>query len=92
MSPAVARALAQACELQLLLQDIEENDSSPPIENAIDGMDNVIGELDRLLPDAARGQRSHGLRLLVTEPAQFEQHRLAQAMRRLSTTPWRKRS
>jgi hypothetical protein len=92
MSPAVARALAQAYELQLLLQDIEENDSCPPIENAIDYMDDVIGELDGLMPAAGRGEHSHGLRLLVTEPAQFDQHRMAQAMRRLATTPWRKRS
>jgi hypothetical protein len=92
MSPAVARALAQAYELQLLLQKIEEDDSSPPIENAIDCMADVIRDLDSLMPDVARGERAHGLRLLVTEPAQFEHRQMAQAMRHLATMPWRKRS
>ncbi len=92
MSPALARALAQAYELQQLLQEIEEEHATVPIENAIDRMDEVISELDGLMPDEASGQRTHGLRLLVTDPREFEQHRTAQAMRRLATMPWRKRS
>lgn len=30
------------------------------------------------------------LRLIVTDPAEYEKHRGAQAMRRLATKPWRR--
>jgi hypothetical protein len=90
MSPAIARALAQAYELQRLLREVEEDDSNPPVENAIDSVDEVIRELEGLLPEVSDAKTAHEVRLLVTEPGQFVQLRVGQAMRKLATKPWRR--
>jgi len=83
-----ARALAMAYELENLLHSLVERYDNPRIDAALDLLDGVLDELDSLGPD--HGQQSvHSLRLLVTDPREYEKHRGAQAMQQLATKSWR---
>jgi hypothetical protein len=90
MSADEARALAMAYELEQLLSTLVEGRDHPRIDAALDLMDGVIDELDEIgLPDHGK-QTPHTLRLLVTEPRAYEQHRTASALRHLASAPWRR--
>ena len=55
----------------------------------MDLVDGVIEELESLGPDHGK-QSTHSLRLLVTEPEAYQEHRGAVAMQSLARTPWRR--
>jgi hypothetical protein len=84
-----ARALAMAYELSNLLHALAERQDNPRVEAALDLLDGILDELDTLAPDHGK-QSPHSLRLLVTEPRQYDNHRTTQAMRHMATTPWRR--
>jgi hypothetical protein len=100
MSPDHARALAMAYELQALMHGMVECKDNPRIDAALDLLDGVLDELDTVLPDHGK-QTPHTLRLLVTAPREYEQHRAGEAreldqrrtghaLRLMATTPWRR--
>ena len=89
MSVDEARALAMACELQALLYTLVERRDNLRIDAAMDLMDGVMEELEALGPDHGK-QSVHSLRLLVTEPEAYQEHRSAVAMRSLVRAPWRR--
>ena len=85
MTAAEARALAMAYELQQLLGELDA-ERNPRIEFARDLMEEVLGHLD-----TGTGERSaRMLRLLVTEPREYERERTARALRLLASTPWKR--
>jgi hypothetical protein len=87
MSPDHARALAMAYELQGLLHRMTQARDNPRVDAAMDLLDGVLDELDTL---GQGPQDTHALRLLVTEPRQYEAHRTRQAVHGLATKPWRR--
>lgn len=91
MSAAHARCLAMAYDLHNLLGEVyEEPGASSCVERAWELVDQVISYLEPEEPDSDEKQTAHSLRLLVTEPREYEAHRNGQAMRRLATKPRRK--
>lgn len=85
MGPDHARALAMSYELQALLSAMVEARDNPRVDAALDLMEGVLDELDTL----GEQHDAHSLRLLVTEPRDYQTHRTGQAMRQLATKPWR---